>query len=199
MNVDLRNAEKGDRFEARDGEVWTYVKPENGVHVLSDRLGGEASFGHDGLSARKNDDLVLYIPRAKTKTPVPPMPASSDIAHLRAVAEEEDADLVAELKAAAVPLKPGVPGVLPSRALYARAATRIEALLARATKAEAALDEARKVIEPFAKAADAIQTYIPADDSVLIFAHYPSLFGGQTEVRVGHLRAARDLLERTKP
>lgn len=49
-----------------------------------------------------------------------------------------------------------------------------------------------KALRPFAMAA----SVIPAElaDEVLLFAHFPSLFGAPTELRVGDFRAAQKLI-----
>lgn len=52
--------------------------------------------------------------------------------------------------------------------------------------------KALEALRPFAAAADVIGDDLP--DDALLFAHFPSMFGGQTEIRVGDLRSARSVL-----
>jgi hypothetical protein len=52
----------------------------------------------------------------------------------------------------------------------------------------AAAPEMLEALKPFAAAAAVISADL--GDGELLFAHYPSLFGGETELRVGDLRRA---------
>ena len=60
---------------------------------------------------------------------------------------------------------------------------------ARALAAEAKLAQAVEALGPFAKAAGCWDESSP--DETLVFGHYPSMFGGQTELRFADFRRAR--------
>lgn len=233
--IELDKASPGDRFEARDGEVWTFVERKlediRNPCVLTDGHGNfhftirghwiddDVDQKHDliraldaaapaepeqGDAAEAGDDRMTFEEVAGIFQGGIPIEAISiiqsglgpagcrekllDLAKTKAAGV--DAGLVAELKAAAVPFKPGMPGVLPSRALYGKAAIRIEALLLRATKAEAAMEEARKVIAPFAKAGElfAKAPYSPEFGQCI----YNPAAGPEYSLGEAHLRAARD-------
>lgn len=134
MTIVLTTAQAGDRFEARDGEVWTYVRKSSPLsHLLADDQGHKYAFGDFGsyccASCQSGHDLIRAL---DSPAPAPAEPMG-------------DAGLV-EMPAAWIN-----EGALED---LRKASARIDALLLRATKAEAALDEARKVIAPFVKEAD---------------------------------------------
>lgn len=82
------------------------------------------------------------------------------------------------------------------QALGPKTGTFIQSLLDEYSREKQTRRDAEAALRPFATAA----SVIPADlaDQTLLFAHFPSLFGAQIEIRIGDLRSAAALAHKER-
>lgn len=202
--IELDKASPGDRFGARDGEVWTYVRRAANSrlgHMLSDRCGIVYGFCADGSFWRSDDEGPHDLIRALDD----PAPAEAElgdaewartvdpIAKQLELAANFNGDYKNNGKGAAALAKlfRTMAGKLDFAVREMRAAPTDEALILRATKAEAALEEARKVIAPFAD----FGAYLESESEGVDDSDEMNLYLGDYiffSFKAGDFRAARD-------